>query len=78
MLVEGLPSVYGAPFPAPHKLHVVVYLGNPSIQEVEASESGVQGHPPLHSNFEARLGYVKPDQKRKRKKKLLRGREMAR
>lgn len=33
---------------------------NPSTQEVEVGQSGVQGHPRKHSTFEASLDYLKP------------------
>lgn len=32
---------------------------NPSTWEVEVGRSGAQGHPQLHSKFEARLGYMR-------------------
>lgn len=32
----------------------------PSTWEVETSTSEVQGHPPLHSEAEASLGYMRP------------------
>jgi len=30
-----------------------------NIQEVEVEELGVQGHPQLHGEFKARLGYMR-------------------
>lgn len=42
--------------PAPHKLGVV-YACKPSIREVEAEQSEVQGYPLLDSKFEVSLGY---------------------
>lgn len=33
---------------------------------METSRSGIQGHPPLHIDFETRLGYGKPSLKTKK------------
>lgn len=35
-----------------------LYTCNPSTQQMEARGSGVQGHPWLHIDFEASLGYL--------------------
>lgn len=43
---EGLPSLHEAP------VSILRQALNPSIRELEA-EDEVQGHPPLHSEFEA-------------------------
>ena len=40
---------------------MVVHICGPSIHKAEAEGSGVQGHPRLHSKFEASLGYIKDD-----------------
>lgn len=46
---------------APKKLtDVVTHTCNPSIWEVEAGRSGVQGQPQLHREFKTYLGYRKP------------------
>lgn len=33
---------------------------SPNTQDVETGESEVQGHPCLHCQFEASLGYIEP------------------
>lgn len=38
----------------------MMYICNPSPQEIQAWESGVQGKPQLCSEFEASLGYKRP------------------
>ena len=38
----------------------MVHICHPSTWEMEAGGSGVQGHPWLHSEFEASLGYMRP------------------
>lgn len=43
--------------PALHKLGLVQHACNPSRPEVEAKESGVQGHSWLHCKFQASLDY---------------------
>lgn len=43
--------------PALHKLGLVQHAGNSSRQEVEAKESGVQGHSWLYCKFQASLDY---------------------
>jgi hypothetical protein len=40
---------------------------NCSIQEVEARESGVQGHPQLYIELKARLGYIRYSLKKQNK-----------
>lgn len=39
---------------------VELHAFNPSTQETEAGESGVQGQPQLHRDFETRLSCVRP------------------
>lgn len=41
---------------------------NPSTGEVEVGGSEVQSHPWLYCEFEASLGYVRPNLKKKKKK----------
>ena len=45
--------------PALHKSSVVAHPYNPSTWEGKARRSEVQGHPLLHSEFEANLGHSK-------------------
>lgn len=45
--------------PALHKSVMVVCICNPSVPEIEA-ELEVPGHPWLHGEFEATLGYLRP------------------
>lgn len=40
----------------------------PALGEVEAEGSGIEGHPRLHSKFEASLGYMRPGLQRTKKK----------
>lgn len=42
-----------------HGNQMVGITYDPNIQEVEAEELGVQGHPQLHGEFKARLGYMR-------------------
>lgn len=42
---------------------------HPSIHEVEAERSGVQGHPELHRGLQAILGYMRSCLKQTRKSK---------
>lgn len=42
---------------------------SPSTQEEEAQESGVQGHPWLHSKSETSLNYLRPYLKKKKETK---------
>lgn len=44
----------------PQHLVVVVRVSNPSILKVKTGETEIQGHPLLHSEFEASLMYMKP------------------
>jgi hypothetical protein len=46
---------------------------NPSPQEGEVGESGVQGHPQLHSIVTASLNYLRPCLKKRKEKKKKRG-----
>lgn len=46
-----------------------VHACNSNTQEVEGGGSEVQGHPQLHSEFKASLGYIKPYLKIKRRRK---------
>lgn len=39
--------------------YVMAHACNPSTWEIEAEGSGVQGHPLLHSEFEAGLDYIR-------------------
>jgi hypothetical protein len=48
---------------------VVVQASDPSIWEVEARGSGVQGHPWLHIEFEVSLGYTTSCLKKENKQK---------
>lgn len=45
--------------PAPQKPDVMVPAWGPSAEEVEVRRAGVQGHPQLHREFEASLGYIR-------------------
>lgn len=45
--------------PIPHKSDVVVPTSNPSIWEIEAGGSDVQGHPQLQNDFMASLHYMR-------------------
>lgn len=42
-----------------NKLAMVTHVYYLSAQKVESDESGVQGHPWLHSKFDANLGNMK-------------------
>lgn len=46
--------------PASHKIDVVVYTYNPSMQEVKSGGSEVDQHPCLHGKFEVSLRYRRP------------------
>jgi hypothetical protein len=38
---------------------MVVHIYNPSTQEMEVKEPEVQGHPCLHNDFKASLGFMR-------------------
>lgn len=46
-------------YSAPHKLGVVAHPCDSSIPEVEAEESEVRGHPQIHRELLANMGYMK-------------------
>lgn len=48
------------PFPAPHKLGVLVQTCHSSTWKVEARGSEVQDYPYLHRESESSLGYIRP------------------
>ena len=45
--------------PAPHQPGLVTFVCNSSIKEMKAGGSQVQGHPCLHREFAANLGYLR-------------------
>lgn len=61
-LMDCLPSMPRALgwFPASHKLSMIEHAFNSGTWVVEAGRSKTQGHPLLHSEFEASLGYIIP------------------
>lgn len=61
---ERLTSIHKAQglIPSPAQSMSVLNTCNPSTWEVEAGGSEVEGHPWLHKEFEAGLGYMRPKQ----------------
>jgi hypothetical protein len=53
------------PSPASQKLEVMLYVYNPSNQEMGAEKPEVQSHPQPHSKFRPNLGYMKHSKKNK-------------
>lgn len=67
-LVECLPTCTKpwVQFSGSYKPSMGVLACNPMTLEVESGGSGVQGHPQLHEEIEASLGYMSPCLKSKK------------
>lgn len=60
-LEHCLPGLHEAPCLIPNSINKICAC-NPNTQEVEAGEPRVQGHPWLHIQFQASLGYRNPQE----------------
>lgn len=60
-LVEHLPNVKRPwdSFPGQNHGIMMVHACHPSMREAGAGQSEVEGHPPVHREFEASMSYMK-------------------